>query len=59
MARKADAAHRPRGFGPVVVAAAVVIRDGRVLLTRRAEGQHLEGMWEFHVGNLEDWESPE
>ena len=59
MARKADAAHRPRGFGPVVVAAAVVIRDGRVLLTRRAEGQHLAGMWEFPGGKLEDGESPE
>ena len=59
MARKADAAHRPRGFGPIVVAAAVVIENGRVLLTRRAEGQHLAGMWEFPGGKLEDGESPE
>ncbi len=44
---------------PVVVAAAVVIRDGRVLLTRRAAGQHLAGMWEFPGGKLEDGESPE
>ena len=44
---------------PIVVAAAVVIRDGRVLLTRRAEGQHLAGMWEFPGGKLEDGESPE
>ena len=43
----------------VVVAAAVIIRDGRVLLTRRAEGQHLEGLWEFPGGKLEDGESPE
>ena len=44
---------------PVVVAAAVVIRQGRVLLTRRAEGQHLAGMWEFPGGKLEEGESPE
>ena len=44
---------------PVVVAAAVVIREGRVLLTRRAEGQHLAGMWEFPGGKLELGESPE
>lgn len=44
---------------PVVVAAAVVIRDGRVLLTRRAEGQHLAGLWEFPGGKLEEGESPE
>ena len=43
----------------VVVAAAVVIQEGRVLLTRRAEGQHLAGMWEFPGGKLEDGESPE
>jgi len=57
--RKGEAEHRPRGSGPVVVAAAVVIREGRVLLTRRAEGQHLAGMWEFPGGKLEDGESPE
>ena len=44
---------------PVVVAAAVVIREGRVLLTRHAEGQHLAGMWEFPGGKLELGESPE
>ena len=59
MARKTDAAHRPRASAPVVVAAAVVIRDGCVLLTRRTEGQHLAGMWEFPGGKLEDGESPE
>jgi 8-oxo-dGTP diphosphatase len=44
---------------PVVVAAAVIIKDGRVLLTRRAEGQHLAGIWEFPGGKLEHGESPE
>ena len=42
-----------------MVAAAVVIENGRVLLTRRAEGQHLAGMWEVPGGKLEDGESPE
>jgi 8-oxo-dGTP diphosphatase len=43
----------------IVVAAAVIIRDGRVLLTRRTQGQHLAGMWEFPGGKIEDGESPE
>ena len=59
MPGQGDGPHHPRGFGPIVVAAAVVIRDGRVLLTRRTEGQHLAGMWEFPGGKLEDGESPE
>lgn len=43
----------------VVVAAAVVRREGRVLLTRRMEGSHLAGLWEFPGGKVEDGESPE
>ena len=34
----------------IVVAAAVVERDGRVLVTRRPAGVHLEGYWEFPGG---------
>ena len=34
----------------VVVAAAVVERGGRVLVTKRPEGVHLEGHWEFPGG---------
>jgi 8-oxo-dGTP diphosphatase len=44
---------------PIVVAAAVVIEQGKVLLTRRHEGSHLAGLWEFPGGKLEDGESPE
>ena len=43
----------------IVVAAAVVIRDGRVLLTRRLDDQHLPGFWEFPGGKVESGESPE
>jgi len=43
----------------VVVLAAVVERNGRFLLTRRLEGTHLEGTWEFPGGKCEDGESHE
>jgi len=35
------------------VAAAVIRRDGRVLLTRRRAGSHLAGSWEFPGGKRE------
>lgn len=44
---------------PVLVAAAVVKKDGRILLTRRMEGAHLAGLWEFPGGKVEDGEDPE
>jgi 8-oxo-dGTP diphosphatase len=34
----------------VIVAAAVVERGGRILVTKRPEGVHLEGHWEFPGG---------
>lgn len=43
----------------ILVAAAVVVRDGRILLTRRMEGAHLAGMWEFPGGKVEEGEDPE
>jgi 8-oxo-dGTP diphosphatase len=39
-----------------VVAAAVVERDGRFLVTRRQKGVHLEGFWEFPGGKCEPGE---
>ena len=42
----------------LIVVAAVVVRDGRVLLTRRNEGTHLAGMWEFPGGKIEPGEEP-
>ena len=41
----------------LVVAAAVVERDGRFLVTRRQAGVHLEGYWEFPGGKCEAGES--
>jgi 8-oxo-dGTP diphosphatase len=42
----------------IVVAA--VIRDdaGRILLTRRPEGSHMGGLWEFPGGKVEAGEAP-
>src|SRR4051812_33147949 len=42
----------------VIVAAAVVIQDSRVLLTQRPRGTHLETLWEFPGGKVEEGESP-
>ena len=41
----------------IVVTAAVIERDGAVLVTRRPSGVHLEGYWEFPGGKCEDGES--
>jgi mutator protein MutT len=46
---------RPR----IIVAAAIVERDGRFLLTRRLSGTHLAGFWEFPGGKCEADETPE
>jgi 8-oxo-dGTP diphosphatase len=37
----------------VVVTAAVIEIDGRVLVTRRQKGVHLEGLWEFPGGKCD------
>jgi 8-oxo-dGTP diphosphatase len=43
----------------LVVAAAVIERDGRYLLTRRLEGTHLQGLWEFPGGKCNEGETLE
>jgi 8-oxo-dGTP diphosphatase len=40
----------------VLVAAAIIERDGRFLVTRRQPGTHLAGTWEFPGGKCEDGE---
>jgi len=42
----------------VLVAAAVVVREGRVLLSQRKGGSHLAGAWEFPGGKVEAGEDP-
>jgi mutator protein MutT len=43
----------------IVVIAAVIERDGRFFVTRRLEGTHLSGCWEFPGGKCEPGESHE
>ena len=49
---------QPKNPGsPVVVVAAVIERDDCFLLTRRQRGVHLEGLWEFPGGKIDEGES--
>jgi 8-oxo-dGTP diphosphatase len=41
------------------VTAAVIERDGKVLVARRKQGDSQEGKWEFPGGKLEAGETPE
>lgn len=43
----------------IQVAAAVIIKDSKCLITRRSPGQNLAGLWEFPGGKLEPGETPE
>ena len=43
----------------LVSAAALIDRDGRVLLAQRPAGKSLAGLWEFPGGKVEDGETPE
>jgi len=53
---------REAGQGPrllLVVAAALIDADKRILLARRPEGKALAGLWEFPGGKLHPGERPE
>ena len=43
----------------IEVVAAIVERDGKYLIARRAPGKHLAGYWEFPGGKIEEGEKPE
>lgn len=43
----------------VVVAAALLDSDNRVLIAQRPEGRSMAGLWEFPGGKLKDGETPE
>ena len=45
--------------GTIVVTAAVIERDGALLVTRRQAGVHLEGYWEFPGGKCDAGETLE
>jgi 8-oxo-dGTP diphosphatase len=42
----------------VIVVAGVLFERGRVLLTQRKKGAHLEGLWEFPGGKIDSDEDP-
>jgi 8-oxo-dGTP diphosphatase len=46
------------GNATVLVAAAILVERGRVLITQRKRGSHLEGAWEFPGGKVEPGEDP-
>ena len=57
--RRADTSLKPETRRAIRVAAGVICRDGRYLITRRKAEAHLGGLWEFPGGKLEPRESLE
>jgi 8-oxo-dGTP diphosphatase len=51
----------PRGPGPALrfVAAALIVRDGEVLIGQRRADQPMASLWEFPGGKIEAGESPQ
>ena len=47
------------GLPLIVTAAALVDRDGRLLVQQRPAGKSMAGLWEFPGGKLEPGETPE
>lgn len=47
-----------RAMKSVTVSAAILVEGGKVLLTQRKAGAHLEGAWEFPGGKVEPGEDP-
>jgi len=44
---------------PQIVTAAIIEKDGKVLIGKRKEGRHHSGKWEFPGGTLEEGETYE
>lgn len=49
----------PEAMPPIAVAAAIIIEDGRALVTWRGPGRSMAGFWEFPGGKLEAGETPQ
>lgn len=44
---------------PVKVTAAILAKDGRIIIAQRKSSDHLSGKWEFPGGKVEPGETPE
>ncbi len=60
----AEALELPKPAAPdipvvFVAAAALIDRDGRILIAQRPEGKAMAGLWEFPGGKVEQGETPE
>lgn len=60
-----EALEKPRPQTPaglplmLVAAAALIDKDGRVLVAQRPEGKPMAGLWEFPGGKIKEGETPE
>ena len=43
----------------IAVVAALIVRDGRLMIAQRPAGKHMAGKWEFPGGKIERGETPE
>ncbi len=51
--------NKPPSTIQLIVAAALVDANGRVLVQKRPMGREMAGLWEFPGGKIEDGETPE
>jgi 8-oxo-dGTP diphosphatase len=56
---RSNATTRPAGPALRFVAAALIVRDGEVLIGQRRADQPMASMWEFPGGKIEPGESPQ
>lgn len=56
---KAESEERIADHPLMVVAAALVDQDGRVLVQQRPPGKQMAGLWEFPGGKIDGGETPE
>lgn len=59
MAPPVPACYLPRVRKDVVVVAAMIVQDGKILIAQRPAGKARAGQWEFPGGKAEAGESPE